>query len=96
MGIRTPDLLHAIQRQHVHRSVSAQVTVPGRAWESARMRTCCGTFLLYKSRSLPQRERRDSPADRRFCHAINLLFAPKLAVFLYHFGYLDASEDNGP
>ena len=27
MGIRTPDLFHAINRQHVHRNTSAQVTV---------------------------------------------------------------------
>ena len=35
-GIRTPDLLHAISRQHVHSRPSAQVTVPGRAHESVR------------------------------------------------------------
>jgi hypothetical protein len=58
MGIRTPDLLHAIQWQHVHRSVSAQVTLPGRACESVQIRARCGTLLLYESRSLPPRKRR--------------------------------------
>jgi hypothetical protein len=47
MGIRTPDLLHAISRQHVHRSPSLQVTVPTGAWRSAPIRGRCGTFLLY-------------------------------------------------
>jgi hypothetical protein len=47
-GIRTPDLLHAISRQHVHRSTSVQVTVPGSARPSRQVRTGCGTFLLYR------------------------------------------------
>ena len=47
-GIRTPDLLHAISRQHVHQSTSAQVTVPGSAHQSRQVRTACGTFLLYR------------------------------------------------
>jgi hypothetical protein len=47
MEIRTPDLLHAISRQHVHHCASAQVTVPARARQSACIRTGCGTFLLY-------------------------------------------------
>jgi hypothetical protein len=47
-GIRTPDLLHAISRQHVHRSTSAQVTVPGSAHPSRQVRTGCCTFLLYR------------------------------------------------
>jgi hypothetical protein len=47
MGIRTPDLLHAIQRQHVHGCPSAQVTVLVRPLQSTRVQTCCGTFLLY-------------------------------------------------
>jgi hypothetical protein len=34
MGIRTPDLLHAMQWQHVHGSASVQVTVSGRPHES--------------------------------------------------------------
>ena len=48
-GIRTPDLLHAIRRQHVHPRPSPQVTVlprPSRSPASA----CCGTFLLYRCR----------------------------------------------
>jgi hypothetical protein len=47
MGIRTPDLLHAIQRQPVHPRVSVQVTVLPRPLGSTRVRACCGTFLLY-------------------------------------------------
>jgi hypothetical protein len=47
MGIRTPDLLHAIQRQPVHSSPSPQVTVPESAPTSACVQACCGTFLLY-------------------------------------------------
>ena len=47
-GIRTPDLLHAISRQHVRRSTSVQVTVPGSARPSRQVRTGCGTFLLYR------------------------------------------------
>ena len=46
-GIRTPDLLHAIHRQHVHPCLSSQVTVPERAHQSGQVRTGCGTFLLY-------------------------------------------------
>jgi hypothetical protein len=49
MGIRTPDLLHAIQRQPVHPRLSLQVTVLPRPLRSARVRACCGTFLLYRS-----------------------------------------------
>ena len=47
MGIRTPDLLHAIQRQPVHRSPSAQVTVPASTQQSTGIQTRCGTSLLY-------------------------------------------------
>jgi len=47
MGIRTPDLLHAIQRQPVHSSPSLQVTVPECTCGSSRIQACCGTFLLY-------------------------------------------------
>ena len=54
MGIRTPDLLHAIQRQPVHSSPSPQVTVPEGAPESACVQACCGTFLLYDPMSLPR------------------------------------------
>ena len=36
MGIRTPDLLHAMQWQHVHSSASVQVTVSGRPHQSPR------------------------------------------------------------
>jgi hypothetical protein len=47
MGIRTPDLLHAIQRQPVHPRVPVQVTVLPRPLRSGRVQACCGTFLLY-------------------------------------------------
>jgi len=47
-GIRTPDLLHAISRQYVHRSTSVQVTVPERAYQSSQIRNGC-TFPLYRS-----------------------------------------------
>ena len=50
MGIRTPDLFHAISRQPVHRSPSPQVSVPERPPWSAPIRTCCGTWLLYSFR----------------------------------------------
>jgi hypothetical protein len=48
-GIRTPDLLHAISRQHVHPCLSSQVTVPERAHQSGQVRTGCCTFALYRS-----------------------------------------------
>jgi len=47
MGIRTPDLLHAISRQPVHHSASPQVTVLSRAPECALVRRRCGTSALY-------------------------------------------------
>jgi hypothetical protein len=49
MGIRTPDLLHAISRQPVHRSPSVQVTVLNRAPECEIVRPGCGTSVLYSS-----------------------------------------------
>ena len=56
--IRTPDLLHAIQRQPVHPRPSAQVTVLPRPLRSARVQACCGTFLLYRRRTgQPNRSR---------------------------------------
>ena len=50
MGIRTPDLLHAIHWQHIYDSPPPQVNVPARALPSAAVRAGCGTFLLH---SLP-------------------------------------------
>jgi hypothetical protein len=47
MGIRTPDLLHAIQRQPIHPRVSVQVTVPTSTRRSTGIPTRCGTSLLY-------------------------------------------------
>jgi hypothetical protein len=47
MGIRTPDLLHAISRQPVQGGASAQVTVLTRAPQCALVRTGCGTSVLY-------------------------------------------------
>jgi hypothetical protein len=52
MGIRTPDLLHAIQWHHVHSSAPVQVTVLERPHESVEICACCGTSLLYESRPL--------------------------------------------
>jgi hypothetical protein len=54
-GIRTPDLLHAISRHHVHRSASPQVTVPERTHRSIQIRAGCGTFLLYSFHLRPIR-----------------------------------------
>jgi hypothetical protein len=48
-GIRTPDLLHAIQRQDIHHRPSTQVTVPGRPHQSPGIQAGCCTFLLYQS-----------------------------------------------
>ena len=47
MGIRTPDLLHAIQWRPAHRSPLAQVTVPPSTHQSTGIQTRCGTSLLY-------------------------------------------------
>jgi hypothetical protein len=59
MGIRTPDLLHAISRQAVHGRTSAQVTVLTRAPECALVRAGCGTSVLS----------RPTQANRLRCHA---------------------------
>jgi hypothetical protein len=47
MGIRTPDLLHAISRQPVHGHASAQVTVLRRPPPCQQIRSGCGTSALY-------------------------------------------------
>ena len=66
MGIRTPDLLHAIQRHHVHRSPSPQVTVPRRPHESPGIQAGCCTFVLYRPEPPPaQTERAQLPGDAR-------------------------------
>jgi hypothetical protein len=52
-GIRTPDLLHAISRQHIRRSPSVQVTVPERVGRSGQVRTGCRTFPLYEPLPFP-------------------------------------------
>jgi hypothetical protein len=75
MGIRTPDLLHAITRQHIHHRPSPQVTVPRSARRSPVVRVRCGTFLLYspgrphESRDVavlpPAHSRSPSPAPRK-------------------------------
>jgi hypothetical protein len=49
MGIRTPDLLHAMQWQHVHGSASVQVTVSGGPHQSPGIQAGCCTFVLYRS-----------------------------------------------
>ena len=53
MGIRTPDLLHAMQWQHVHGSASVQVTVSGRPHQSAGIQAGCCTFVLYRPEPPP-------------------------------------------
>jgi hypothetical protein len=51
--IRTPDLLHAISRQHVHPRLSPQVTVPASTRGSISVRVRCGTSLLYSPGLVP-------------------------------------------
>jgi hypothetical protein len=46
-GIRTPDLLHAIQRQRIHSRPSPQATIPGRPHQSPGIQAGCCTFVLY-------------------------------------------------
>jgi hypothetical protein len=55
MGIRTPDLLHAISRQHMHARPSPQVTVPACLPWPASVRTGCCTSVLYQSAGQPHR-----------------------------------------
>jgi hypothetical protein len=64
MGIRTPDLLHAIQRQPVHSRPSPQVAVQESAPRSACVRACCGTFLLYEPLPLPHELSARTPTTR--------------------------------
>ena len=52
MGIRTPDLLHAISRHPVHRSPAPQVTVLSRAPVYTHVRTGCGTSVLYSLQAI--------------------------------------------
>jgi hypothetical protein len=61
-GIRTPDLLHAIQRQNIHRRPPVQVTVPGRPHGSPGIQAGCCTFLLYRSADEDGPGRRNQPA----------------------------------
>ena len=46
--IRTPDLLHAITRQHVHPRLSVQATVLLRPRVAARVPASCDTSVLYR------------------------------------------------
>ena len=82
MGIRTPDLLHAMQWHHVHRSPSVQVTVSGRPHESAGIQAGCCTFVLYRSEPLLARtERAQLPGDARWTwHQIAPVSHPRIAV----------------
>ena len=52
-GTRTPDFLHAMQRQDLRRSMYELVASLMRAHESTLMPTGCGTSLLYSSQPLP-------------------------------------------
>ena len=47
MGIRTPDLLHAISTQDIRQSPFPQVTVPERAPSPAQVQAGCCTSPLY-------------------------------------------------
>jgi len=49
MGIRTPDLLHAIRLQHIHPHPFPQVTVLACVPRCASVRAGCGTSVLYRS-----------------------------------------------
>jgi hypothetical protein len=81
MGIRTPDLLHAIQRQHVHRSPSVQVTVSGRPHESSGIQAGCCTFVLYRPEPPPRAERAQFPGDAHWDIAPDCIGQPpKIAV----------------
>src|ERR1035438_6249097 len=80
MGIRTPDLLHAIQRQPVHRSPSAQVTVPASTQQSTAIQTRCGTSLLYGPDAPPRCSSAESRSGQRreilCCHAPDFTHLP--------------------
>jgi hypothetical protein len=80
MGIRTPDLLHAIQRQPVHRSPSAQVTVPASTQQSTGIQTRCGTSLLYDPLSPLRCSSAESCSGQRreipYCHAPDFTHLP--------------------
>jgi hypothetical protein len=64
MGIRTPDLLHAIQRHYVHPRPSVQVTVSGRPHQSSGIQAGCCTFVLYGSEPPPVQTERAQKCDR--------------------------------
>ena len=67
MGIRTPDLLHAMQWQHVHGSASVQVTVPGRPHQSLSP-GIPGRLLYFRavpSRAVTRAKRSGSAPGRR-------------------------------
>jgi hypothetical protein len=61
MGTRTPGLLHAINRQHIHRRTSPQATVPDQPLLSDRVHSSCGTSLLYFSRPRRPYHRQSAP-----------------------------------
>jgi hypothetical protein len=69
MGIRTPDLLHAIQRQHVHGSASVQVTVSGRLHQSPGIQAGCCTFVLYRPELPPTQTERLSSQETHAGHS---------------------------
>ena len=85
MGIRTPDLLHAIQRQPVHRSPSAQVTVPASTQQSTGIQTRCGTSLLYGPMPPPRCSSAESRSGQRreilCCHAPDFTHLPNRGRF---------------
>jgi hypothetical protein len=62
MGIRTPDLLHAITRRHIHPGPSPQATVLRGLPESAQVRAGYGTSLLYPGQESTPRPHAGNPS----------------------------------
>ena len=63
MGVRTPELLHAIHWQHIHRSPFPQVTVPAGPGGTSCVRAGCGTFLLYSRRRRSRCHQLEAPVQ---------------------------------
>ena len=96
MGIRTPDLLHAIQWQHVHRSTSVQVTVSGRPHQSPGIQACCCTFVL----TVPSFHRRKlsgpAPGRRTLDIAPDCICQPPEIAVANDLTLLRRARDTGP
>jgi len=96
MGIRTPDLLHAIQWHHVHRSTSVQVTVSGRPHPSPGIQACCCTFVL----TVPSFHRRKlsgpAPGRRTLDIAPDCICQPPEIAVANDLTLLRRTRDTGP